>query len=178
MSQYTKILKIPTLQTYFSLQFIKFQAYTKPKNVLIQDSEVLSIIRYRGTSKIAGQLYVHSSPAIFEVRLYLIIDSTSHSCGFKLEVFIWRQVVYVPKSSTTFRGILNSVIFSPRDTQEYIFMLGIRMEITVFHGINCRFNGRKYPFNSSADSSPINSICDHQIYNWCREIFKYNTVIS
>jgi hypothetical protein len=28
------------------------------------------------------------------------------------------------------------------------------------------------------NSSPVNSICDHQISNWCREIFKYNTVIS
>jgi hypothetical protein len=34
----------------------------------------------------------------------------------------------------------------------------IRMEITVlslkFHGINCRFNGRKYPFTGSANASP------------------------
>ena len=41
-----------------------------------QESEVLSIIRYRGTSKIAGKL-----SAIFEVPLYLIIDRTSDSCG-------------------------------------------------------------------------------------------------
>jgi len=58
----------------------------------------------------------------------------------------------------------------------------IRMEITVlylkFHGINFRFNGRKYPFTDSANALPVNSICDHQISNWCREIFKYNTVIS
>ena len=42
----------------------------------------------------------------------------------------------------------------------------IRMEITVlylkFHGINCRFNGRKYPFTGSASASPVNSICDHK----------------
>jgi len=58
----------------------------------------------------------------------------------------------------------------------------IRMEITVlylkFHGINCRFNGRKYPFTGSPKASPVKSILDHQISNWCREIFKYNTVIS
>jgi len=29
-----------------------------------------------------------------------------------------------------------------------------------------------------ANASPVNSICDHQISNWFREIFKYNTVIS
>ena len=28
------------------------------------------------------------------------------------------------------------------------------------------------------NSSPVNSICDHQISNWYREVFKYNTVIS
>jgi hypothetical protein len=45
-------------------------------------------------------------------------------------------------------------IFWPRDMQEYIFMFSIALEWTV------------------------NLICDHQIFNWCREIFKYNTVIS
>jgi len=24
-----------------------------------------------------------------------------------------------------------------------------------FHGINCRFNGRKYPFTGSANASPV-----------------------
>jgi len=58
------------------------------------------------------------------------------------------------------------------------------MEITVFiwkskiHGINCRLYGRIYPFTGSANAAPKKSICDHQISNWCREIFKYNTVIS
>jgi hypothetical protein len=45
----------------------------------------------------------------------------------------------------------------------------IRMEITVLylkiHGINCRFNDRKYPFTGSASASPVNSICNHQISN-------------
>ena len=56
--------------------------------------------------------------------------------------------------STIFPGILFFVIFRPRDMQEYIFMFSIALEWTVY------------------------SICDHQISNWCREIFKYNTVIS
>ena len=33
LQQYTKIINIPTLQTYFSLQFLKIEVYTKPKNV-------------------------------------------------------------------------------------------------------------------------------------------------
>jgi hypothetical protein len=35
------------------------------------------------------------------------------SLRFKLEVFIWRHVVNVPTSLTTFRGILICVIFRP-----------------------------------------------------------------
>jgi hypothetical protein len=31
LQQYTKIIKLPTLQTYFSLKIIKIKAYTKPK---------------------------------------------------------------------------------------------------------------------------------------------------
>jgi hypothetical protein len=45
------------------------------------------------------------------------------------------------------------ICFRPRDMQEYIFMFSIALEWTV------------------------NSICNHQISSWCREIFKYNTVI-
>jgi hypothetical protein len=56
--------------------------------------------------------------------------------------------------STIFPGILFCVVFRPRDMQEYISMFIIALEWTV------------------------NSICDNQISNWCREIFKYNTVIS
>jgi hypothetical protein len=43
----------------------------------------------------------------------------------KLEVFIWRHVVYMPKLSTTFRRILICVIFRPRDMQEYYMLFGI-----------------------------------------------------
>jgi hypothetical protein len=46
------------------------------------------------------------------------------------------------------------MISRPKNMQEYIFMFSIVLEWTV------------------------HSICDHQISNWCREIFKYNTVIS
>ena len=53
------------------------------------------------------------------------IQETSGSLRSKLEVFIWRHVVYVPKSSTTFRGILICVIFRPRDMQEYYMLFGI-----------------------------------------------------
>jgi hypothetical protein len=50
---------------------------------------------------------------------------TSESLRSKLEVFIWRHVVYVPKSSRTFREILICVIFRPRDMQEYYMLFGI-----------------------------------------------------
>jgi hypothetical protein len=50
------------------------------------------------------------------------------SLRFTLEVFIWRHVVYVPKSSTTFRVILICVIVRPRDMQEYILMFSIALE--------------------------------------------------
>jgi hypothetical protein len=50
-------------------------------------------------------------------------QKTSGSVCSKLEIFIWRHVVYVPKSSTTFRGILICVIFRPRDMQEYYMFI-------------------------------------------------------
>ena len=50
------------------------------------------------------------------------------SLHFKQEVFIWRHVVYVPKSSTIFRGILICMIFRHGDMQEYIFMFSIALE--------------------------------------------------
>ena len=30
-------------------------------------------------------------------------------------------------------------------------------------------------FENYADASPVKEICDHQICNWCHEIFKYNS---
>ena len=50
------------------------------------------------------------------------------SLRFKLEVVIWRHVVYVPTSSKTFRGILIGVIFRLRDMQENICMFSIALE--------------------------------------------------
>jgi hypothetical protein len=52
-------------------------------------------------------------------------QKTSGSLCSKLEVFIWRHVVYVTKSSTIFRGILICVIFRPRDMREYYMLFGI-----------------------------------------------------
>jgi hypothetical protein len=40
------------------------------------------------------------------------------------------------------------------------------------------FDGRKNPFTTSANASSVSSICNHLINNWCRQIVKYNTVIS
>jgi hypothetical protein len=52
-------------------------------------------------------------------------QKTSGSLRSKLEVFIWHHVIYVPKSSTTFRGILICVIFRLRDMQEYYMLFRI-----------------------------------------------------
>ena len=52
-------------------------------------------------------------------------QKTSVSLCSKPEVFIWRHVVYVPKLSSAFRGILICVIFRPRDMQEYYMLFGI-----------------------------------------------------
>jgi hypothetical protein len=52
-------------------------------------------------------------------------------------------------SSTIFPGILIFVIFRPRNMQEYNFMFSIELEWTV------------------------NSICDHQIPNWCGRISRF-----
>jgi hypothetical protein len=54
-------------------------------------------------------------------------QKTSGSLCSQLQVFIWRHVVYVPKLSTTFRGILICVIFRPRDMQsQNIFVIGMK----------------------------------------------------
>jgi hypothetical protein len=45
--------------------------------------------------------------------------------GVILGNILMRHVVYVPKSSTTFRGILICVIFRPRDMKEYYMSFGI-----------------------------------------------------
>ena len=43
-----------------------------------------------------------------------ILSNDTGSLRYKLEVIIWRHVVNVPKSSTTFRWILTCAIFIPR----------------------------------------------------------------
>ena len=74
-----------------------------------QESEVLSIIRYRGTSKIAGKLcFFYTFPAIFEVPLYLIIDRTSDSCGetyyssYKSQTFLHECQYHLVRSKKNF----------------------------------------------------------------------------
>ena len=52
-------------------------------------------------------------------------QKTSGYLRFKLEVFIWRHVVYIPKSWTTFRRILICAIFRPRDMQECYMLFWI-----------------------------------------------------
>jgi hypothetical protein len=55
------------------------------------------------------------------------------SLRFTLKVFIWRHVVYVPKSSTTFRGILICVIVRSRDMQEYILMFILYSDLLILN---------------------------------------------
>jgi hypothetical protein len=57
----------------------------------------------------------------------------------KNEVFIWRHVVYVPKSSTTFRGILICVIFRPRDMQKYYMLFGIFASDVCLYSLEVEF---------------------------------------
>jgi hypothetical protein len=52
-------------------------------------------------------------------------QKTSGFLRSKLVVFIWRHVVYIPKSWTTLRGILICAIFRPRDMQEYYMLFWI-----------------------------------------------------
>jgi hypothetical protein len=59
-------------------------------------------------------------------------QETSGSLRSKLEVSTWRHVVYVPKSSTIFRGILICVIFKRRVMQEYYMLFGIFARDTGF----------------------------------------------
>ena len=73
-------------------------------------------------------------------------QKTSGSLRSKLEVFIWRHVVYVPKSSTTFRGILICVIFRPRDMQEYYMLFGIRVHVPCLFSISPESNSNTRMF--------------------------------
>jgi hypothetical protein len=50
-------------------------------------------------------------------------QKTSGSLCSKLEVFIWRHVAYVPKSSTIFRGILICVIFLAQGYARILYVI-------------------------------------------------------
>ena len=57
----------------------------------------------------------------------------SGSLRSKLEVFIWRHVVYIPKSWTTFRGILICAIFRPGICKNTIRYSGSSQGIQVYN---------------------------------------------
>jgi len=84
VQQYTKIIKMPTLKTYFS--------------------SILSKLK-RTRSQITSDLYILNGKSSYDVTLFM--------CQSR---------------STIFRGILISVIFRPRDMQEYIFMFRFALE--------------------------------------------------
>jgi hypothetical protein len=65
-------------------------------------------------------------------------QTTSGSLCSKLEVFIWRHVVYVPKLSTTFRGILICVILAPGICKNTICYSGSSQRMWVY--ISCLFS--------------------------------------
>ena len=74
-------------------------------------------------------------------------QKTSGSLCSKLEVFIWRHIVYVPKSSTAFRGILICVIFRPWDIQEYYMLFGIfAMDVGLY---SCLFSISPEPISNT-----------------------------
>jgi len=69
-------------------------------------------------------LNINQSINLFDKEVYTKRKNV-WSLRSKLELVIWRHVDYVPKSSTTFRGILICLIFSCRDMQEYYMLFGI-----------------------------------------------------
>ena len=80
--------------------------------------KLLNVVFHEHQFKRKGKYYTSTS-----TRRRTRRQKTSGSLCSKLEIFIWRHVVYVPKSSTTFRGILICVIFRPRDMQEYYMFI-------------------------------------------------------
>jgi len=62
--------------------------------------------------------------------------------GVILGNILIRHVVYVPKSSTTFRGILICVIFRPRDMQEYYMSFGIFARYVGLYSLSVFYIGR------------------------------------
>jgi hypothetical protein len=74
-----------------------------------------------------------------------------------------------------FKGFLRMLGWMEQISSQIIKLIYECMTIQGSYWV-CQFNGRKCPFTGSANMLPVNSICYHQISNWCREIFKYNTV--
>jgi hypothetical protein len=71
----------------------------------------------------------------------------SGSLCSKLEVFIWRHVVYVPKSLTTFRRILICVIFRPRDMQEFYVIQDLRKGCGFIFPVCFLYRLRRFPIH-------------------------------
>ena len=74
-------------------------------------------------------------------------QKTSGSLCSKLEVFIWCHVVYVPKLSTTFSGILICAIFRPRICKSTICYLGTLQRMWVY--ISCLFSISPEPISNT-----------------------------
>ena len=128
------------MQIYFSLKFIKIEAYTKPKK---------------------SDLCVLNWKSLYDVMLFMCKSRQQHFAEFW---FVWFLDQGICKNT-----FLCSVLHYNGDN--CIVFENFTASIVVF-------NGRKYPFTVTTNTSPVNSICDHQIFDWCREIFKYNSVIS
>ena len=76
-------------------------------------------------------------------------QNTSGSLRSKLEVFIWRHVVYVAKSWSTFRGILICAIFRLRDMQEYYMLFWIFARDGIRNYVPCLFSISPEPISTS-----------------------------
>jgi hypothetical protein len=74
-------------------------------------------------------------------------QQTSGSLCSKLEVFIWHHVVYVPKLSTTFRGILICVILGPVICTNTICYSGSSQRMWVY--ISCLFSISPEPISNT-----------------------------
>jgi hypothetical protein len=74
-------------------------------------------------------------------------QKTSGSLCSKLQVFIWRHLVYVPKLSTTFRGILICVILGPGICKNTICYSGSSKRMWVY--ISCLFSILPEPISNT-----------------------------
>ena len=76
-------------------------------------------------------------------------QKTSGFLHSKLEVFIWRHVVYIPESWTTFRRILICAIFRPRVMQEYYMLFWIFARDTGLYHNTCLFSISPEPISNT-----------------------------